>query len=269
VLRHSFAGRNLHFGVREHAMGAIINGLVIEGLRAYGATFLAFSEYMREPIRLAALMEIPSIFVFTHDSIWLGEDGPTHQPIEQLISLRAIPNLDVIRPADYRETFLAWHWLLASASVPTALALTRQKLPVLEPGQVPDDAIERGAYVYSETEGNPRVILIGTGSEVSLCIAAADLLAKEGIGTRVVSMPCFERFADQPQDYRDEVLPPDVRARLSVEAGSPLGWRRWIGEKGASVALERFGASAPGPVVAEHLGFTAENVAKRARELVS
>jgi transketolase len=269
VLRHNFAGRNLHFGVREHAMGAIINALTIQGMRAYGATFLSFSDYMREPIRLAALMEIPSIFVFTHDSILMGEDGPTHQPVEQLASLRAMPNLDVIRPADYRETFLAWRWLLGSSSVPTALVLSRQKLPVLDPARVPDDAVERGAYTYRDADGEPAVILLGTGSEVSLCLEAADRLEGDGLGVRVVSMPCAERFAAQPQAYRDDVLPPTVGARLSVEAGSPLGWRRWIGERGASVALERFGASAPGPVVAEHLGFTADAVTARARELLS
>jgi transketolase len=268
VLRHSFAGRNLHFGVREHAMGAIVNALTIEGMRAYGATFLSFSDYMREPIRLAALMEIPAIFVFTHDSILMGEDGPTHQPIEQLASLRAMPNLEVIRPADYRETFLAWRWLLGSSNVPTALVLSRQKLPVLDPARIPDDAVERGAYTYRGGGAEPDLILIGTGSEVSLCCDAADLLEADGHPVRVVSMPCSERFAAQPQVYREEVLPPAVGARLSVEAGSPLGWRRWIGERGDSVALERFGASAPGPVVAEHLGFTPAAVAGRARELL-
>jgi transketolase len=269
VLRHSFRGRNLHFGVREHAMGAIVNALTIEGLRAYGATFLTFSDYMRGAIRLAAVMEIPSIFIFTHDSIWLGQDGPTHQPIEQLAALRAMPNLDVIRPADVRETFLAWLWLLATSDVPTALALSRQKLPVLDPERIPDDAIERGAYVHRDPDGAvPQLILIGTGSEVSLCLEAADLLSAEGIAARVVSMPCSERFARQSHEYRNEILPPTLPVRLSVEAGSPLGWNRWVGDHGASYGLTRFGASAPGPVVARHLGFFPEAVARRAKELL-
>jgi transketolase len=268
VTRHAFRGRNLHFGVREHAMGAIVNGLAIEGLRAYGATFLTFSDYMRAAIRLSALMQIPSIFVFTHDSILMGEDGPTHQPIEQLAALRAIPNLEVIRPADYRETFLAWHWLLGRSSVPTALVLTRQKIPVLDPAAIPDDAVERGAYVHREPDGDPELILIGTGSEVSLSLDAADLLADDGIAARVVSMPSSERFAAQSAEYRDSVLPPSITARLSVEAASPFGWARWVGDRGASMAIDRFGASAPGPVVAEHFGFTPVTVAARARELL-
>jgi transketolase len=268
VTRHAFRGRNLHFGVREHAMGAIVNALAIEGLRAYGATFLTFSDYMRAAIRLSALMQIPSIFVFTHDSILMGEDGPTHQPIEQLAALRAIPNLEVIRPADYRETFLAWHWLLGRSSVPTALVLTRQKIPVLDPAAIPDDAVERGAYVHREPDGDPELILIGTGSEVSLSLDAADLLADDGIAARVVSMPSSERFAAQSAEYRDSVLPPSITARLSVEAASPFGWARWVGDRGASMAIDRFGASAPGPVVAEHFGFTPVTVAARARELL-
>jgi transketolase len=261
VTRHAFRGRNLHFGVREHA-------IAIEGLRAYGATFLTFSDYMRAAIRLSALMQIPSIFVFTHDSILMGEDGPTHQPIEQLAALRAIPNLEVIRPADYRETFLAWHWLLGRSSVPTALVLTRQKIPVLDPAAIPDDAVERGAYVHREPDGDPELILIGTGSEVSLSLDAADLLADDGIAARVVSMPSSERFAAQSAEYRDSVLPPSITARLSVEAASPFGWARWVGDRGASMAIDRFGASAPGPVVAEHFGFTPVTVAARARELL-
>jgi transketolase len=269
VLRHEFRGRNLDFGVREHAMGAIINALTIEGMRAYGATFFCFSDYMRAAVRLAAVMEIPSIFVWTHDSFLLGEDGTTHQPVEQLASLRAMPVLEVIRPADVRETFLAWHWLLERCHVPTALVLSRQKLPVLDPSLVPDDAIDRGAYVHRDAEGGEaELILIGTGSEVSLCLEAADLLAADGIATRVVSMPCAERFSAQPQEYRDEVLPPEMTARVSVEAGSPLGWYRWVGEGGASVALDHFGASAPAAVLAEKYGFTPESVAARAREVL-
>ena len=231
VLRHDFGGRNLHFGIREHAMGAVVNALTIEGLRAYGATFLVFSDYMRGAIRMSALMEIPSIFVFTHDSIGVGEDGPTHQPIEHLASLRAMPNIEVIRPADVHETFLAWHFLLGSSSVPTALILSRQKLPVMEGDLVPDDAIERGAYVLRDCEDEPDLILIGTGSEVSLCVGAADLLSAEGVAVRVVSMPSTSRFAKQERSYRDEIIPPSVasacrsrpaRARAGT-AGSAIG----------------------------------------------
>jgi transketolase len=268
VLRHDFGGRNLHFGIREHAMGAIVNALTIEGMRAYGATFLVFSDYMRGAIRMAALMEIPSIFVYTHDSIGVGEDGPTHQPIEHLAALRAMPNLDVIRPADVNEAFLAWHWLLGSQSVPTALILSRQKLPVLDRESIPDDAIERGAYVLSDPEGggDPELILIGTGSEVSLCVEVAKLL--DGVAVRVVSMPSFSRFRGQERDYRDSVLPPPVRKRMSVEAGSTLGWYRWVGDEGESVGLDHFGASAPAEEIAEHFGLTPEAVAARARELL-
>jgi len=269
VLRHEFRGRNLDFGVREHAMGAIINALTIAGMRAYAATFFCFSDYMRGSVRLAAVMGIPSIFVWTHDSFFLGQDGTTHQPVEHLASLRAMPVIEVIRPADVNETFLAWHWLLGEADRPTALVLTRQGVPVLDRRQMPDDAIDRGAYVYRDPDGvDPQVVLIGTGSEVGLCIAAADLLAADGIASRVVSMPCMERFQSQPASYRDEVLPPAVGARLSVEAGTSFGWDRWIGEKGASVSIDHFGASAPAAVLAEKFGFTAEAVAARARELL-
>ena len=268
ILRHDFGGRNLHFGIREHAMGAIVNALTVEGLRAYGATFLVFSDYMRGAIRMSALMEIPSIFVFTHDSIGVGEDGPTHQPIEHLASLRAMPNLEVIRPADIHETFLAWHWLLGSSSVPTALVLSRQKLPVMEGELVPEDAIERGAYVLRDCDGEPTLILIGTGSEVSLCLEAADLLTGEGTAVRVVSMPSTTRFAKQDRSYRDEVIPPSVGSRLSVEAGSSQGWHRWVGDLGDSVGIDHFGASAPASVVYEKFGLTAEAVADRARKLM-
>ena len=270
VLRHDFGGRNLHFGVREHAMGAVINALTIEGMRAYGATFLVFSDYMRGAIRMAALMEIPSIFVYTHDSIGVGEDGPTHQPIEQLASLRAMPNLEVIRPADVHETFLAWHWLLGASSVPTALVLSRQGLPVIDRSLVPDEAIDRGAYVLRDPdEGEPELILIGTGSEVSLCMAAAELLAGEGVAVRVVSMPSTSRFEKQDDAYRDEVLPPAVRARISVEAGSTFGWQRWVGDAGERVGLDHFGASAPAGEIAEHFGLTPPAVADRARALLA
>ena len=196
VERGSYGGRNLHFGIREHAMGAIVNGLALSGLRAYGATFLIFSDYMKGAVRLAALMELPTIFVYTHDSIGLGEDGPTHQPIEQLAALRATPNINVVRPADAHETALAWSFALRATETPTVLALSRQALPVLDPELIPDDAIERGAYVLRDADGDgePELVLIGTGSEVSLCLAAADELAAAGIAARVVSMPCMDRF---------------------------------------------------------------------------
>jgi transketolase len=270
VRRHDFGGRNLHFGIREHAMGGIVNAMAIEGLRAYGATFLVFSDYMRGSIRLAAIMEAPSIFVYTHDSIGVGEDGPTHQPIEQLAALRAMPNLEVIRPADANETVLAWHWLLAGRRNPTALALSRQKLPLLDPDAVPGDAIERGAYVLRDPDGggDPEVILIGTGSEVSICLDAADLLSGEGVAVRVVSMPSTTRFEAQDQSYRDEVLPPGMKARISVEAAATFGWERWVGDGGIAFGLDHYGASAPAADVFEGFGFTAEAVAGRARELI-
>src|SRR4051794_37768865 len=262
-------GRNLPFGIREHGMGAIVNGLVLSGFRAYGATFLIFSDYMKGAIRLAALMRIPSIFVFTHDSIGLGEDGPTHQPIEQLVTLRATATLDVVRPAGYNETGLAWRFALRQTDRPTVLALSRQGLPVWDPAGVPDDAIERGAYVLRETAGgDPQVILMGTGSEVHIADEAAKLLEADGVRVRLVSMPCVDRFAAQDQDYRDEVLPPAVRARVAVEAASPLGWHRWVGDAGDVVAMEGFGASAPAKQLYEHFGFTGENVAVRARAVL-
>jgi len=265
VEKGSYGGRNLHFGIREHAMGAIVNGLVLGGLRAYGATFLIFSDYMKGAIRLAAIMEIPSIFVFTHDSIGLGEDGPTHQPIEQLAHLRAIPNLYMVRPADANETALAWQFALAQKETPTLFALSRQGLPTQNPAAVPDDAIERGAYVLREEykPGEPELILIATGSEVYLCYQAADITEAAGIATRVVSMPCVERFAEQDDDYRERVLPPSCRARVAVEAASPMGWHRWVTEDGDIVAMEGFGASGPQPALYEHFGFTPEKIAER------
>jgi transketolase len=270
ILRHHFDGRNLHFGVREHAMGAIVNALTIEGMRAYGATFFVFSDYMRGAVRLAAIMEIPAIFVWTHDSFWVGEDGPTHEPVEQLAAIRAMPNIEVIRPADANETFLAWHWLLGSSDAPTALVLSRQKLPNLDRERIPDDAIARGAYIYRNPVAyrDPELILIGTGSELSLCDAAADLLEAEGIAVRVVSMPSTSRFKAQDHEYRDRVLPPLVKKRLSVEAGSTLGWNRWVGDEGEAFGVDHFGASGPGSEVAEAFGFTAENIAARARALL-
>lgn len=264
-LRHQFDGRNMHFGVREHAMGAIVNGLTLCGLRAYGGTFLTFSDYMRGSIRLAALAEIPSVFVFTHDSVGLGEDGPTHQPIEQLSALRAMPNLEVIRTADANETFQAWRWAITRSCAPVALVFTRQKLAVLDPERIPADAIERGAYVYSDPDGAADVLLIGTGSEVSLCVEAAGLLAADGIAARVVSMPSFERFAAQSQEYRDSVLPPGSPPRVSVEMAATLGWSDWVGERGLRIGIDSFGASAPLTDVLEHFGFTPKKVAERVK----
>jgi len=265
----AFHGRNLHFGIREHAMGAIVNGLTLTGFRAYGAGFLIFSDYMKGAIRLAAVMGIPSTFVFTHDSIGVGEDGPTHQPIEQLVTLRATPNLDVVRPAGFNETALAWRHAARATDRPTVLALSRQGLPVWDPAAVPDDAIERGAYVLHESEGGePQVIFMGSGSEVHIAAAAARALEADGIRVRLVSMPCLDRFAEQEQAYRDEVLPPRVRARVAVEAASPIGWHRWVGDAGAVVAMEGYGASAPAKALYEHFGFTPEHVAERAREVL-
>ena len=264
-----YGGRNLHFGIREHGMGAIVNGLVLTGLRAYGAGFLIFSDYMKGAIRLAAIMRIPSTFVFTHDSIGVGEDGPTHQPIEQLATLRATPNLDLVRPAGFNETALAWRHALRQTDRPTVLALSRQGLPVWDPTAVPDDAIERGAYVLHDAEGGaPDLILMASGSEVHVANDAGALLEQEGIRVRLVSMPCLDRFVEQDRAYRDEVLPPAVRARVSVEAASPLGWHRWVGEDGDVVAMEGFGASAPAKVLYQHFGFTGEAVAERARAVL-
>jgi len=266
----AYEGSNIHFGVREHAMGAIVNGLTLHGLRGYASTFLIFSDYMRPSIRLAALMAIPSMFVFTHDSIGLGEDGPTHQPVEQLASLRAIPNFYVIRPADANETVLAWRFALGQTETPTALALSRQGLPVLDPELVPPDAIERGAYVLRDgSRPEPDVLLLATGSEVHPCLVAADLLETDGIATRVVSMPCPERFAEGDRAERDVVLPPACRARVAVEAASPFGWHRWIGEDGDVVAMKTFGASAPAKVLFEEFGFAPERIAERAREVLA
>ena len=263
-----YSGRNLHFGIREHAMGAIVNGLTLHYFRGYGSTFLIFSDYMRGSIRLAALMRVPSIFVFTHDSIGLGEDGPTHQPIEQLAGLRALPTLVVVRPAGANETALAWQYAIASTEHPTALVFSRQGVPTWNPASVPDDAIERGAYVLRDSfrePDPPDLILIATGTEVHLCARAADLLEPAGIATRVVSMPSVENFAIQEQGYRDAVLPPGVRARVAVEAASTFGWHRWVGDLGEVIGMETFGASAPSGALYKHFGFTPERVADTGR----
>jgi len=267
----AYDGRNLHFGIREHAMGAVINGLTLHNLRGYGSTFLVFSDYMRGSIRLAALMGVPSIFVFTHDSIGLGEDGPTHQPIEHLAGLRAMPGLSVIRPAGANETALAWHHAIASRDHPSALIFSRQGVPTWNPAAVPADAIERGAYVLRDSfrePDPPQLILISTGTEVHICTRAADLLEADGIATRVVSMPCVEHFAAQDEEYRDLVLPPSCRARVSVEAASTFGWHRWLGEHGEAIGMETFGASGPAGALYKHFGFTPERIADSGRAVV-
>ena len=265
-----FGGRNVHYGVREHAMGAIVNGLNLHGMRAFGSTFFNFLDYMKPAVRLAALMHLPSIVVFTHDSIGLGEDGPTHQPIEQLATLRAQPNTYAVRPADANETVHAWRFALSQENYAVALVLSRQNLPVLSPSAVAEDAVERGAYVLRESHKGeqPDLVLIGTGSEVSLCMQAADLLESEGVATRVVSAPCLDRFAEQDEGYRDAVLPPSCRARVSVEAAAELGWQRWVTEDGAVMGMTTFGASAPAADLYEHFGFTPEKVAARGQEVV-
>jgi len=269
-LESDHKGRNLHFGVREHAMGAILNGLTVHGgIICFGATFFIFSDYMRPPIRLAALMNIPTIFVFTHDSIALGEDGPTHEPVEQLISLRAIPHMTVIRPADANETREAWEYALRNRKGPVILVLTRQKLPILDQkkfGSAKD--LSKGAYILSPAKTPAQLILIATGSEVSLALAAQEKLAQQNISATVVSMPSWELFDAQPQEYKDKVLPPSIKARLAIEAGSPKGWREYVGDDGDIIGIDRFGASAPGPVVMEKFGFTVENVVDHALALV-
>ena len=267
----NYGGRNIHFGVREHAMGGIANGMAVYAkLIPYTATFLVFSDYMRPAIRLAALSEFPTVFVFTHDSIGLGEDGPTHQPIEHIMSLRLIPHLDVIRPADANETAGAWRAAIRNRERPTVLLFTRQNVPILT-GDVRAiwDGVERGAYVLSEAEGgDPAVILIGTGSEVHLALDAQKLLAEKGVRARVVSMPSWERFERQPQEYRDSVLPPEITARVAVEAGVTLGWEKWVGPQGAVVGVDRFGASAPYQTIYEQFGLTPAAIAERALALV-
>jgi transketolase len=270
VTRGDYSGRNVHYGVREHGMGAIVNGLNLHGVRAFGSTFFNFLDYMKGSVRLAALMHLPVIQVYTHDSIGLGEDGPTHQPIEQLAHLRATPNINVVRPADANETALAWVFALEQHDGPCALVLSRQNLPILDPDGVPDDAIARGAYTLRESSkgGDPDVILIGTGSEVSICLEAAEALESDGLATRVVSMPCFDRFTEQDEGYRDSVLPSSCRARVSVEAAATFGWERWTTEDGESIGMTGFGASAPQPALYEHFGFTPEHVAECARAAV-
>ena len=270
--RDNVGARNLHFGVREHAMGSILNGMALHGgVIPYGGTFLIFSDYMRPAIRLAALSHIHVIYVFTHDSIGLGEDGPTHEPIEHLASLRAMPNLTVIRPADANETAVAWRVALEHRGGPVALALTRQKLPVLDRTTLASaDLLRRGAYVLIDAgHGQPRMILIATGSEVYVALEARQRLAAQGIEARVVSMPSWELFEQQPDSYRDEVLPPSVASRIAIEAASPLGWHRYVGPLGAVIGMTRYGASAPYQVLMREFGFTADTLVSRALELLA
>jgi transketolase len=261
-------GRNLHFGIREHAMGSIINGIALHGpTRPYGGTFLVFSDYMRPAVRLAALMKTPALYVWTHDSIGLGEDGPTHQPIEHLASLRNIPNVAVIRPGDANETSQAWRAAVEHTTGPVALALTRQDIPILDgTREKAAEGVSRGGYVLAEAStGKPEVLLIGTGSELQLAVAAREALEADGVPTRVVSMPCLDWFESQDQDYRDVVLPPTVKARVSVEAGLAISWYRLLGDAGEAVSIEHFGASADGATLFREFGVTAEAVAAAAR----
>ena len=267
----NYSGRIIHFGVREHAMGATLTGMALNGgLIPFGGTFLTFSDYMRPAIRLAALSEVQVIYVFTHDSVGLGEDGPTHQPVEHLAALRTIPNLFVIRPADSPEVSEAWRLAILRRHAPTALALTRQKVPVIDRNAyAAASGLRNGGYVLADAaNGQPRLILIATGSEVSLALEARLQLEQEGVPTRVVSMPCCELFDEQPKEYRDEVLPHAVSRRLAIEAGVRQGWDRYVGTAGDVLSLDRFGASAPGDVALKNLGFNVENVVKRARALL-
>ena len=266
-----YAGRNLNFGIREHAMGSVLNGLALDGLRPYGSSFLIFSDYMRPPMRLAAMMQLPVIYVFTHDSIGLGEDGPTHQAIEQLIGLRAVPNLFVFRPADANEVVEAWRFIVELKDSPACLALSRQPLPTFDRSRyAPASGVARGGYILADApDGRPDVILIGTGSEVSLCVDAASILAGHGVPVRVVSLPSWELFDRQEEGYRQSVLPAEVKARVSVEAGSTRGWERYAGADGAMLGMHRFGTSAPVKDVMSFFGFTAEHVADAAKAQIA
>jgi transketolase len=264
-----YEGRNIRFGVREHAMAAIMSGLFLHGgIRPYGGTFLVFADYMRPAIRVAALMKLPVVYVFTHDSIAVGEDGPTHQPVEHLASLRAIPNLTVIRPCDANETADAWVQAIKSNNSPTALLLSRQKLPVLDPQQT-GGQLARGGYILSDCSGAPDILLIGTGAEVHLALKAQSALAAKGIAARVINMPSWELFEKNSDDYKKQVLPPEVTARLAIEAGISMGWERYVGDAGKIVGINGFGASAPASVVLEKIGFTVDNVVKRAQAVLT
>jgi transketolase len=265
----SYGGRNFHFGIHEHGMAAALNGMALTYVRPYGATFFVFSDYLRPSMRLSALMKLPVIYVFTHDSIGLGEDGPTHQPIAQLAAARAIPNLAVVRPGDANEVAEAWRTLMPLTEQPVALVLTRQNLPTVDRTKyAAASGVAKGAYVLADSKGTPEVILIGTGSEVGLCVTAYEKLTAEGIQARVVSMPCWEWFEAQDKAYRDSVLPPSVTHRVAVEAAAQMGWERYIGLSGRFVGMSTFGASAPAPALFEHFGITADNVVKEAKALL-
>jgi len=266
-----YAGRNLHFGVREHAMAAAVTGMAVHGgLVPYASTFLSFADYMRPSIRLASLSKAHVIYIWTHDSLALGEDGPTHQPVEHLASLRAIPGMLLLRPSDATETAEAWRVALSHRDGPVGLVLTRQKLPVLDrTALTPASELAKGAYVLKEHGASPDVVVIATGSEVPLALAAHDVLTRDGVASRVVSMPSWELFEAQPRSYRDAVLPPHVRARVSVEAASPFGWERYVGRDGVIIGVDRFGASAPGPVVMREYGFTVERIVAAAKQLLA
>jgi len=267
--KDAYDGRNIRFGVREHAMGGIMSGMFLHhGLRPYGGTFLVFADYLRPALRVAAIMNIPVIYVFTHDSIAVGEDGPTHQPVEHLVSLRSIPGLTVIRPADASETAQAWRQALKTTNGPIALILSRQKLPVLK-SNATKDGLTKGAYVLADCDGKPDIILIGTGSEVHITLEAKARLLEKGVAARVVSMPSWELFEKTSQKYKDRVLLPDVQTRLAVEAGSEMGWCRYVGTSGAVIGINSFGASAPGGIVMEKYGFTSDHVVEKALELIT
>jgi transketolase len=269
--RDNHTGRNLRFGVREHAMAGILNGMAVHGgLFVYGGTFFVFVDYMRPAIRIAAIAKLPVTYVLTHDSIGVGEDGPTHQPIEQLASLRAIPGLLVIRPSDATETVVAWQVALEQRHAPVALVLTRQNVPVLDREVLaPAEGLLKGGYVLKDApSGHPDVILIGTGSEVDVALGAADMLAGDGIEARVVALPCWELFEQQDRAYRQSVLPPGVKARVAVEAASSFGWGRYVGDEGMTIGIDRFGASAPADVLYREFGVTSDKVADAARRLV-
>ncbi len=265
-----YTGRNIHFGIREHAMGSITVGMALHGgIIPYTATFLTFADYMRPPMRLAALMRLRAIFVFTHDSIGVGEDGPTHQPVEQIMNLRQVPNMTVIRPADANETLEAWEIAISNTSGPTTLVFSRQNLPVLDRSVCSAaSGARRGGYILWESASNPELILISTGSEVSLTLTASRKIAENGTKVRVVSLPSWEIFDRQTQEYRDSVLPPSITARIAVEAGIKLGWEHYVGLQGMIIGMETFGASAPGPVLYEKFGFTVENIMATAKELL-
>jgi len=266
----SYDGRILRFGVREMGMGGILNGIAASGLRAFGGTFMVFSDYMRGALRLAAIMELPVTYVFTHDSIAVGEDGPTHEPVEQVMSLRLMPFMRLIRPADANETAVAWKLAIESKGHPTALALTRQAVPTFDRTKYASaEGVRKGAYVFADTQGTPDVILIGTGSELQLAVEAQDKLASEGVKARVVSMPCWDLFEEQSAEYKESVLPSAVRARVAVEAGIPIGWERYVGLEGRVVGQRQFGASGPAKEVFKHFGFTSEAVMKQAKESIA